>query len=51
VSELAAHYPTAPLHRVAMHPVMGTQSAEIFGSVVTANHFSTLLVEGDFPHL
>ena len=42
VSELVAHYPTAPLHLVASDPTTGTQSAEIFGSVVTANYFSML---------
>jgi putative ABC transport system permease protein len=42
VPELVAHYPTAPLHLVATGPAAGSQSAEIFGSVVTANYFSTL---------
>ena len=37
VPELVAHYPTAPLHLV-----IGTQPSEIFGSVVSANYFSTL---------
>lgn len=40
VSELAAHYPTAPLYLA-----IGTQSAEIIGSVVTANYFSVLRLQ------
>jgi predicted permease len=40
--ELAAHYPTAPLHLVTMHPEGGMRSMAITGSVVTANYFSTL---------
>ena len=42
-SELAAHYPTAPLHVIA-----GEQPASIMGSVVTANYFSLLQLQ---PHL
>ena len=40
VPELVAHYPTAPLQLTT-----GTQSAEIFGSVVTANYFSALRLQ------
>jgi macrolide transport system ATP-binding/permease protein len=40
VAELAAHYPTAPLHLV-----ISTQSSEISGSVVSANYFSVLRLQ------